>query len=96
MVRVAAAEVLAGFSVRLQFTDGASKEVDLRPFLHGPIFEPMLRDPELFRSVKVDHELGTLVWENGADVDPDVLHEGLTPAWMEEALPRPARSSPAR
>jgi hypothetical protein len=38
------------------------------------VFEPLRRDPELFRRVRVDHELGTVVWPNGADLDPDVLH----------------------
>jgi hypothetical protein len=32
------------------------------------------RDPDLFRQVAVDPELGTIVWPNGADMDPDVLH----------------------
>jgi len=25
-----------------------------------------------------------MAWENGADIDPDVLYYDLTPAWMEE------------
>ena len=37
----------------------------------------------MFRSVKVDSRMGTLVWDNGADIDPDVLYKDLTPAWME-------------
>ena len=37
------------------------------------MFEP-LREPEEFRKVTVDPELGTIVWPNGADLDPDVLH----------------------
>ena len=84
MVRVTAVEPLEGFHVRLHFTDGTIKEIDLRPYLHGPVFEPLLRSPETFRAVKVDQELGTIVWENGADIDPDVLYAGLTPAWMEQ------------
>jgi len=90
MVRVSAAEVLAGFNVRLYFTDGTSKEIDLQPFLHGPIFKTMREDPDVFRSVRVDYQLGTLVWDNGADIDPDVLHDDLTPAWREKVPSQPS------
>lgn len=84
MVRVSNVEPLVGFTVRLRFTDGTVKEVDLRPYLHGPVFDPLLNNPEAFRSVTVDSGLGTIVWPNGADIDPDVLYSGLTPAWMEQ------------
>jgi hypothetical protein len=57
--------------------------IDLEPFLRGPIFEPLKHDLDLFRSVKVDAELGTIVWDNGADIDPDVLYGTHKPAWME-------------
>jgi len=46
-------------------------------------FGPLRSDPQLFRSVKVDKRMGTIVWDNGADMDPDVLYLGLKPAWME-------------
>jgi hypothetical protein len=80
MTRVAGVKVLEGFNVELEFTDGSRKVVDLTPYMHGPIFEPMMRDPEAFRSVRVDEELGTIVWPNGADICPDVLFEELPPA----------------
>ncbi len=35
----------------------------------------MLRDRRMFESVRVDPELGTIVWDNGADMDPDVLYD---------------------
>jgi len=58
--------------------------MDLKPYLHGPIFEPMCKDLRVFRSMKIDSRIGTIVWDNGADMDPDVLYKGLAPAWMEE------------
>ena len=38
------------------------------------MFEP-LRDADYFARVSVDEELGTVVWPNGAELAPDVLHE---------------------
>ena len=81
LVRIRTVEPLGGYKVRLGFEDGTEKDVDLAPYLHGPVFEPIQRDPAVFRSVKV--EGGTIAWPNGADIDPDVLYYGLTPAWME-------------
>ena len=83
-VRIRAVAPLEDYKVRLEFTDNTTKEMDLAPYLHGPIFESIRNDARLFRSVKVDARMGTIVWENGADIDPDVLYKGLTPAWMEE------------
>ena len=83
MVRIRSVEPLNGFRVRLGFTDGSSKEIDLEPYLRGPVFEPIRVDSKMFREVKVDHRAGTIVWPNGADIDPDVLYLGLKPAWME-------------
>jgi hypothetical protein len=61
-----------------------SKEIDLERFLRGEIFEPIRKDPKIFRSVKVIG--GTIGWDNGADIDPDVLYYDLKPAWMEESI----------
>lgn len=89
MIRIRSVMPLQDFNVRLIFTDGTEREVDLAPYLNGPIFEPLKRDPEIFRSVRVDDELGTIVWPNGADVCPNVLYESLTPvAWEENASHR--------
>ena len=89
MVFISSAGPLEDFWVRLVFSNSEQKDVDLKPLLRGPIFEPLLRDPKLFRAVKVDEELGTIVWPNGADMDPDVLYGSHLPAWMEveEAIP---------
>lgn len=83
LVRIKSVEALNGFYVRLEFTDGTQREFDLEPYLHGPIFEPLRNNPLMFRAVQVDKRMGTIVWPNGADIDPDVLYHGLKPAWME-------------
>ncbi len=83
MIRICSVKPLGGYQVHLEFTNGEQKIVDLDPFLRGPIFKPLLENPEVFRSVRVDEELGTIVWDNGADIDPDVLYGKYIPAWME-------------
>lgn len=74
LVSVTSVEVLHDFVLRLSFDDGTIREVDLEKDLWGPVFEPLRADHRLFAEVKVDHELGTIVWPNGADMDPVVLH----------------------
>ena len=83
MVRVKQVTPLDEFVVRLSFSNGTQRDVDLEPFLHGPIFEPMRSDRTEFLKVSVDSRAGTIVWPNGADIDPDVLYLGLQPAWRE-------------
>jgi hypothetical protein len=73
LARVTSVEPLEGFRLRLTFTDGLVREVDLSHDLWGQMAEP-LQDPDYFRQVRVDPELGTVVWPNGYDLDPDVLH----------------------
>ncbi len=82
-VRVRAVEPRQGFKMLFTFDNGIQREIDLEPYLRGPIFEPLRRDPAKFRAMKI--EGGTIAWENGADIDPDVLYYNLKPAWSEEA-----------
>lgn len=83
LARITDVEPLEGFRLRLTFTDGLVREIDLSDDLWGPMAEP-LQDPAYFRQVCVDPELGTVVWPNGYDLDPDVLHGDHKP------IPRPA------
>ena len=71
LTRIQSVVPLERLHLRLTLTDGSVVERDVSPLMVGPIFEPMLRDPERFREVRV--EGGTVVWPNGADLCPDVL-----------------------
>jgi Protein of unknown function (DUF2442) len=78
LARVTAVEPLENFRLRLTFTDGLVREVDLSGDLWGPMAAP-LQDPAYFNRVSVDPEIGTVVWPNGYDLDPDVLHGDYEP-----------------
>jgi len=84
VLRVVRAEPLPGYRLRVEFNDGVVREVDLSGQLRGEMLEP-LRDPEFFRQVRVDEESRSVVWPNGLDLDPEVLHGDAEPA-------RPART----
>ncbi len=74
---ITAVEHLGGHRLRLTFADGFVGDVDLTERFKatkGPVFEP-LQDVDYFAKVSVDSELGTVVWPNGADLAPEVLHE---------------------
>lgn len=74
-VDVTEAKPLEGHRIKLTFQDGLVAVVDLDQIVEcfDGVFGP-LTDPEYFRQVRVDPEIGTIVWPNGADVCPDVLY----------------------
>jgi hypothetical protein len=78
-LRITAVEPLDDHNLRLSFNDGLIRDVDLSPLLRGPLGDP-LRDPEYFQAVRVDHESRTIVWPNGLDPDPDMLHDSFPAA----------------
>ncbi len=76
ILHVVDAQYERDYILRLKFNDGAEGLVDLADQLYGEMFEP-LKDPNKFRAFKVDPELNTIVWENGADLAPEFLHQRL-------------------
>lgn len=69
---------LDGYCVSLLFEDGASGEVNVATLVaFTGVFAP-LQDRRYFRQVRVNPDLGTICWPNGADLDPDVLYSAVT------------------
>ena len=90
LVDIVEARPLGGYRLYLRYADGAAGELDLMPLLQFTgVFEP-LRDPEFFAQVRVNPDIGTIVWPNGADLCPDVLRHHLT------GEPLPGQSDGAR
>ena len=74
LIRLLEARHVRDYVLWLRFSDGLAGEVDLSGELDGPVFEP-LRDPAIFRQIRLHPELHTIVWPNGADFAPEFLHE---------------------
>jgi len=85
--RIASFDTVGPYTLRIGFDDGTERTIDFLPVLAGELYAP-LRDLTLFDAVKIDPEIHTLVWPNGADFDPATLHD-----WPEyvDALTERAR-----
>lgn len=85
--RVNAFQIVAPYTLRVQFDDQTEQVINFEPVLAGDLYRP-LRDLALFNQVHIDTEVHALVWPNGADYDPATLHDWPSQA---EALATRAR-----
>ncbi len=76
MLNVRKVEHRGGHRLWVQLSDGTEGEVDLQAYLDGAVFEP-LRDVSLFAQVRIDPEIRTVAWPNGADLAPEFLRDLL-------------------
>jgi len=72
--RVEHFDIVGPHSLALRFDDGTSQRIDFRSVLEGEVFGP-LQDLKLFNAVELDQTFGTIQWPNGADFDPETLHD---------------------
>jgi len=71
--RVVGFEKVAPFTLEVRFEDDREQVIDFSSVLTGEIYGP-LADTVFFDRVALDEEIGTLVWPNDADFDPDTLY----------------------
>ena len=74
-------EIVGPYTLQVEFDDGTAQVIDFRPVLEGALYGP-LQDEGVFEQVEIDPEVHTLVWPNGADFDPETLHNW--PRYAEE------------
>src|ERR1700728_1738901 len=70
---------LRDYELELTFADGVSGRIDFAPWIvgQGGVFSP-LEDKLFFARVSVNADLGTIVWPNDVDFDPEVLYSQIT------------------
>ncbi|MBF0492140.1 MAG: DUF2442 domain-containing protein [Deltaproteobacteria bacterium] len=73
LFKVRAVDLLSDYTLKVHFDDSSEQTIDFAPLLKGEIYGP-LKQLSLFRQVKIDPETHTLCWPNGADFDPETLH----------------------
>jgi hypothetical protein len=80
LVRIDRVKPLEGRWLRLWFSNGAVKDVDLSEALSGGgVFEPIFRERSVFEQVRVNPESRTIEWPGEVDLDPDVLYGTYEP-----------------
>jgi len=72
--KVVSFTVAAPYTLEVHFDDKTIQLIDFRSILKGELYSP-LNDLTLFNQVQIDPEVHTLVWPNGADFDPAILHD---------------------
>lgn len=76
MLEVVDAKYVDGYRIHVRFNNGEEGVVDLTESLWGPVFEP-LKDPAAFQRFEVSELFHTIIWENGADLAPEYIHDKM-------------------
>lgn len=81
MIKVTAMEPLDGYWLRLTFSDGAIKDVDVSEVVaRGGVFSEIRDWREVFDQVRVNPDSRTIEWPGEIDLDPEVLYGRYDPA----------------
>jgi hypothetical protein len=81
LIKINHVEPLTDHWLRIEFSDGAVKDVDLGELLaRGGVFAEIRDDRQAFEQVRVNTESRTIEWPGGLDLDPKVLYGRHEPA----------------
>lgn len=81
ILKVTGVEPLDEHSIRVSFSDGAIKEIDLSDlFAGGGVFASIRDQRDTFEQVRVNPDTQTVEWPGEVDLDPEVLYGRHEPA----------------
>ena len=81
LIKIVAVEPLEDRWLRVSFSDGAVKDVDLSRLLaRGGVFAAIRDSRAVFEQVRVNPESETIEWPGEVDLDPAVLYGRFEPA----------------
>jgi hypothetical protein len=68
------AEYINDYKIKIKFNDNTIKFINFENLLEGEVFKP-LKDKSYFKNFRVNYDIDTIVWPNGADYSPDFLYQ---------------------
>lgn len=71
-------KVTEKYRLHLRFENGVEGEIDISEHVPFKGIFAKLKNPAYFSTVAINKELGTIVWENGADISPEYLYSVLS------------------
>ncbi|MBN2019884.1 MAG: DUF2442 domain-containing protein [Sedimentisphaerales bacterium] len=84
---------LDDFRLELTFDNGKSGILDCKPIIaKGGVFSK-LQNPQVFKNVHINKELGVVTWDEDIDIAPETAYSLATgspfPEWMQtsESIP---------
>jgi hypothetical protein len=81
LISVIDVEPRDGYWLRVTFSDGSVKDIDLGELLAGGgVFAGIRDDRDLFKQVRVKPDSRSIAWPGEVDLDPDVLYGTYEPA----------------
>ncbi|BCD92658.1 hypothetical protein fh0823_27950 (plasmid) [Francisella halioticida] len=69
-------QVASKNTLEVLFEDGIKGQIIFNPSRFRGVFKS-LEDENIFNKVFVDREIGTIAWENGLDLAPDVMYDQI-------------------
>ncbi len=78
VIDIVEVKVIKDHILSLKFQDGKEGKIDIAKMIDFVgIFEP-LKNKEYFAQVYVNSDIGTICWENGADISPVFLYKNIS------------------
>ncbi len=73
-VSVVSVVALNGLHLQLDFDDGLSRTVDVTPYVQEASFKQVRLSEKFFKTAHIEN--GSVIWDNGAMIDADLLRYG--------------------
>ena len=80
LIDVIQVKYVQDYVLYLRFEDGLEGNIDISKHISFQGVFSRLKDLSYFQTVLVNSDIGTIVWDNGADISPSFLYSVISKA----------------